>query len=495
MEQITVKDIVKATGGTLLCGDPDTPIIHLSIDSRTMKGDDLFVPIIGEKVDAHRFIDQAFAAGATAVLTSEHEEMSDAHPWIRVSDTKGALQAIGSYYRSRLTLPLIGITGSVGKTTTREMVAAALSAGFQVYKTPGNSNSQVGVPITLSEITSGDEIGVLELGMSEPGELTVIARIARVDMAVITNIGVTHIEQLGTQENIYREKMTIQDGLKSGGVLFLNGDDEWLKNTTAKPGCRTIYYGTGGGSSYRAEEIRLEEGYPVFTAVCNGVRLPVHLHIMGRHNVLNAMVALAVADVNGVSLEDAVRQIEAFTGFKNRQQTYENNGITIIDDTYNASPASMKAGLEVLYSMTRPGRKVAVLADMKELGPEAVSFHREIGQFLTSCPVDILVTLGELAKEISIGMEQAGGSAVCYQFEAEDRASLIETLNQLLKPGDCVLLKGSNSMKLGEAAAHLVESPPHIRSTEGVESPPHIRSAESVESPPHIRSAESIEDR
>ncbi len=457
MEQITVNDIVTATGGTLLCGSPDTPVVHLSIDSRTMKGDDLFVPIIGEKVDAHRFIDQAFASGAVAVLTSEHDEMSDSHPWIRVADTKAALQAVGSYYRSRLSLPLIGITGSVGKTTTREMVAAALSAGFNVYKTPGNSNSQVGVPITLSEIKQGDQIGVLELGMSEPGELTVIAKIARVDMAVITNIGVTHIEQLGTQENIYREKMTIQDGLKDGGILFLNGDDEWLKDTSAKSGCRTIYYGTGDNSIYRAEDIRLEEGYPVFTAVCNGVRLPVHLSIMGRHNVLNAMVALAVADVNGVPLPGAVKALEAFTGFKNRQQTYENNGITIIDDTYNASPSSMKAGLEVLHSMTRAGRKVAVLADMKELGEDAVLFHREIGRFLKSCPVDILVTLGDLAGEIRIGMEEAGAAALCYHFGADGLAELMDALDQLLKPGDCVLLKGSNSMKLGTAAARLIE--------------------------------------
>lgn len=458
MEQITVNDIIKATGGTLLCGDPGTPIVHFSIDSRTMKGDDLFVPIIGEKVDAHRFIDQAFAVGAAAVLTSEHDQMDDIHPWIRVADTRAAMQAVGSYYRDRLALPLVGITGSVGKTTTREMVAAALSAGFRVYKTPGNSNSQVGVPITLSEITKEDQIGVLELGMSEPGELTVIARIARVDMALITNIGVTHIEQLGTQENIYREKMTIQDGLKDGGILVLNGDDEWLKGKLAKPGCQTIYYGTQDNSSYRAEDITLIEGYPAFTAVCGGTRIPVQLHIMGRHNVLNAMAALAVADQYGVDLVAAAKQLEAFTGFKNRQQTYENKGVLIIDDTYNASPSSMKAGLEVLHSMKNPGRKVAVLADMKELGPDAALFHQEIGAFLKECPVDVLVTLGDLAGEIKAGMTAVGQEAECYHFDDADRAALTAKLDQLLKPGDCVLLKGSNSMKLGEVARYLIEN-------------------------------------
>ena len=324
MENITVKEIVAATGGQLLCGNENQKIEHLGIDSRTMKGNDLFVPLIGEKVDAHRFIEQAFGAGAVAVLTSEHETAEDGeHAWIRVADTKKALQEIGRYYRSRLSLPLVGITGSVGKTTTREMVAAALSAKFQVYKTPGNSNSQVGVPITLSEITSADEIGVLELGMSMPGELTVIAKIAQVDMAVITNVGITHIEQLGSQENIYHEKLTIQDGLKDGGILFLNGDDALLKNTKAKAGCSTVYYGTGENSEYRAEDIRIEDGYPVFTANCRGAKYPVRLSIMGRHNVLNAMVALAVADASGVPLADAVRTLSAFTGFQNRQQIAE----------------------------------------------------------------------------------------------------------------------------------------------------------------------------
>ena len=169
MEQMTVRDIVTATGGRLLCGDESQPIVHIGINSREVQRGELFVPLVGEKVDAHRFIQMAFEAGAGAVLTSEHDQKEDAHPWIRVEDTKKALQAVGAYYRRRLTLPLIGITGSVGKTTTRELVAAALSAGFRVYKTPGNKNSQVGVPITLSEITSEDELGVLELGMSMPG--------------------------------------------------------------------------------------------------------------------------------------------------------------------------------------------------------------------------------------------------------------------------------------------------------------------------------------
>lgn len=456
MENITVKEIVAATGGRLLCGNENQKIEHLSIDSRTMKGNDLFVPLIGEKVDAHRFIEQAFGAGAVAVLTSEHETAEDAeHAWIRVADTKKALQEIGRYYRSHLSLPLVGITGSVGKTTTREMVAAALSAKFQVYKTPGNSNSQVGVPITLSEITSADEIGVLELGMSMPGELTVIAKIAQVDMAVITNVGITHIEQLGSQENIYHEKLTIQDGLKDGGILFLNGDDALLKDTKAKAGCSTVYYGTGENSEYRAEDIRIEDGYPVFTANCRGVKYPVRLSIMGRHNVLNAMVALAVADAGGVPLADAVRTLSAFTGFQNRQQIAEKDGVTVIDDTYNASPVSMKAGLEVLEAKAK-GRRIAVLADMKELGPDSPKFHYEVGSWMKDHPVDILYTYGELAENIAQGAKDAGMKAEYIHFDADAREALGDAVKAELKAGDCVLLKGSNSMRLGEVAEKLL---------------------------------------
>lgn len=461
MEHMTVKDIVQATDGRLLCGDENTPLLHISIDSRVMKGQDLFVPLIGEKADAHRFIEGAFAAGAAAVLTSEHDNMDDIHPWIRVENTKKALQAIGSFYRKRMKQPLVGITGSVGKTTTREMVAAALSGRFRVYKTPGNANSQVGVPITLSEMTAQDEIGVLELGMSMPGELTVIARIADVDMAVITNVGVTHIEQLGSRENIYREKLSIQDGLKKGGILFLNGDDDLLKNAVAKPGCETVYYGTGQNSSYRAEEIHLERGYPVFTANCSGVRIPVHLKIMGSHNVLNAMAALAAADKNGVPLGAAVKKLEEFTGFQNRQQVYEYGGITVIDDTYNASPASMEAGLEVLASMSESRRHIAVLADMKELGDDASRFHWEVGERLKDYPVHVLFTLGELAGEIANGAKASGMKVGAepsryFHFEAEDLEGLFQALSGELRPGDCVFLKGSNSMKLGRVAARLL---------------------------------------
>lgn len=454
MEHITVKEILEAVKGTLLCGNQDTPLNHISIDSRNMKGNDLFVPLIGERSDGHDYIGKALENGAAAVLTSRHEvpESTGEHPaYIGVEDTKKALQDIGRYYRGRLTLPLVGITGSVGKTTTREMVAAALRAGFQTFKTPANYNSQVGLPITLTEIGERDEVGVLELGMSEPGELTVIAKIAKVDMAVITNIGITHIEQLGSKEKIYHEKLSIQDGLKPGGILFLNGDDELLADTKGREGFRTIYYGTGSNCDYRAENISMVDGIPHFEAVYRNERVPVSLNVMGYHNIQNAMVALAVASQLKIPMEAAAVTLGEFTGFDNRQQVYRSNGITVIDDTYNASPASMKAAIEVLRALGSSKRKLAVLADMKELGPDSPAYHYEIGMYLAEHPVDMVLVLGDMAAEIARGVSENNKEIRTECFAASD--SLQKRLQVLLREGDAVLFKGSNSMKLWAVAS------------------------------------------
>lgn len=450
MEQMTVGDIVKATGGTLLCGEETTPLYHISLDSRTMLGNDLFIPIIGEKVDGHRFIEKAFEVGAVATFTSEHDVMEDGHAWIRVDDTIKALQDVGVYCRNRLTLPLVGITGSVGKTTTREMIATALSAKFQVYKTPGNRNSQVGLPTTLSEITSQDEIGVLELGMSEVGELTKIAKIARIHLAVITNIGVAHLEQLGSQENIFKEKMTIQDGLEDGGILLLNGDDPFLLHTKAKDGCSTLTYGTSTHCDYYAKDIVVSSGYSRFIAVCKGEEVSVTLSVLGKHNVLNAMAALAVADCYDVDLNSAAKALTTFVGFENRQETHHIGGITIMDDTYNANPVSMIAGIEMLTSMDGT-RHIAVLADMKELGKDEVRFHQEVGTYLAGEKVEVLVTYGELAKEFA---HQYQGN--WFHFEEGNLDALKSQIQEMLKVGDTVLLKGSNSMKLKEVSTYLL---------------------------------------
>ena len=476
MTGITVKELLEATGGNLLHGQEDQHAKHISLDSRKMEGDDLFVPIVGERVDAHRFLCQAIASGAAVVFTSEHhcgeevkacvrqqcgenreqERKALQAAWIEVPDTKKALQDLGSFCRKRLSLPLVGITGSVGKTTTREMIAEALSAGFLVYKTPGNSNSQVGVPITIAEIPQSAEIGVIELGMSEPGEMERISRVARVDCAVITNIGVAHIEQLGSQEHILEEKLHIQDGMPAEGILFLNGDDPLLASVVPKEGRKRVLYGLGRDCDYRAEDLHLEEGYPVFTAVHGDRSVRVRLQVMGSHMVSNAMAALAVADTYGLSMEKAALALGQFKGYKGRQQIFQWGGVTVIDDSYNASPVSMKAGLEVLASVKGEGRRIAVLADMKELGLEAVRFHEEIGAYIGEHPLDMVLLLGELASCIGSGMDAA--RTVTPHIEMDRLAQVEEWLDEHIREGDCILFKGSNSMKLSEAVRHLKEA-------------------------------------
>ena len=457
MEHVFVRDLVEATGGKLLCGDPEASVARIKLDSRQVESGDLFVPIIGERVDGHKFIPQVLDLGAAAVLTSEHDEVPEEcskGAWIRVEDTKAALQDIGRYLRARLFLPLVGVTGSVGKTTTREMIAAALSAKYRVYKTPGNSNSQVGVPITISEISEQDEIGVIELGMSEPGELTVIAKIAKIDMAVITNIGITHIEQLGSRENIYKEKMTIQDGLREDGVLILNGDDDMLCSTKGKSGVKTVYYGIGSNCDFRAENINLNDGPAKFTAVHGEDRQEVVLGVMGMHNVMNALAAIAVCHENGMTMEEAAQGLKTFHGFKGRQQIHAGARYTILDDSYNASPASMKASLDVFKTLKPDSRHVAVLADMKELGDKVMEYHHEVGVHTAGTGVKFVITLGEACHALAEGVRSVSDIPV---VEFTDKEEMVSYLEANLADGDCVLFKGSNSMGLSAVAAHFIE--------------------------------------
>lgn len=457
MEHVLVRDLMEATGGNLIFGNPEASVARIKLDSRQVESGDLFVPIIGERVDGHKFIPQVLAAGAAVVLTSEHDEVPEdckTGSWIRVADTKTALQDIGRYLRARLTLPLVGVTGSVGKTTTREMIAAALSAKYRVYKTPGNSNSQVGVPITISEISEQDEIGVIELGMSEPGELTVIAQIAKIDMAVITNVGITHIEQLGSRENIYKEKMTIQDGLRENGVLILNGDDDMLCDTKGKDGVKTIYYGLGQNCDFRAENINLNDGPAKFTAIHGEERQEIELGVLGMHNVMNALAAIAVCHENGMTMEEAAQGLKTFHGFKGRQQIHAGAKYTILDDSYNASPASMKASLDVFKTLKPGSRHVAVLADMKELGDQVMEYHHEVGVHTANTGVDLVVTLGEACHALAEGVKSVSEISV---VEFSNKDDMVAYLDANLTEGDCVLFKGSNSMGLSAVAAHFIE--------------------------------------
>lgn len=447
-------EIAAAVHGKILCGSPDAAVTHVSIDSRDVPEGTLFVPIVGEHTDAHRFLPDVAAKGASAAFTAEGYpggSLPENMTVIEVPDTLGALQEMAVAWRRKIRIPLIGITGSVGKTTTRELTALALSARYRVYRTPANHNSQIGVPLTVLEI-GDEEIGVIEMGMSMPGEMAKISRIVRPDAAVFTNIADAHIEQFGSREKIRAEKMHIQDGMPDHSVMILNGDDPLLKDYDGlRPGFRRVLYGTAENADCRAEEIAMEDGLASFTAVIGQESARVSLNVFGKHEVLNALAALAAAHEFGADLQAAADRIAEFHGYRHRQQVFSHGGVTVVDDSYNASPSSMKAALDILCGMKKEKRRIAVLADMLELGENAGQMHEEVGRYLAEHhSADVLFTLGDLGKKIAEGAEQADPDLLVCSFT--DRDALQNHLFSFVRAGDAVLFKGSNGMKLSALA-------------------------------------------
>ena len=452
MKQVTVKHILEVTGGTLLCGEESYEITHFSTDSRKMQEGYLFVPILGERVNGHRFIESALEYGG-ATLTQEHDKKEDTHPWIRVKDTKKAMQQIAGWYRGKMNFPVVAVTGSVGKTTTREMITRALEAGLSVFHTEGNYNSQTGVPLTIARMTGEEEVAVLEAGMSQFGEMTELEKMIRPNIVVFTNIGVAHIENLGTQDNICKEKMELAKNVDANGVIFLNGDDEILMKHQMEFGAKVLTYGTGEHCDYQAKEICTEQGKTMFTYVRNGKETPIIMDVLGHHNVLNALAAFGVAEFLGLPIEKTCHQFENFKG--TRQQVHQLETYTVIDDTYNASPDSMKASLRVLADMPCEGKKIAVLADMLELGENSEQYHKEVGEFVANQSIDTLYVLGEMSVFLLEEAKKTKKELVGKSFMTKE--DLIKELEEGIGKGDCILLKGSNGMKLSEVAKHLLK--------------------------------------
>ncbi len=472
--RLTVKELLEATNGTLLSGDEGTVIRHVSIDSREIPEDCLFVPIRGETNDGHDYIEKALTAGALATLTSEREafdyfeENHEEHQkcFLLVDDTERALQAIGRAARKRVKATAVGITGSVGKTTTREMIARTLSAGQNVFKTAKNYNNRLGVPLTLTELPEEADFAVLELGMNTPGELGTIAALTNLSAAVITNIGVAHMEYYGTQEKIAEEKMTILKGFwpENPGqkMLFLNGDDPCLQPYINSRSCPVTTFGFSNLDDYYAENVHSENANYVFDLYHRGTMLlHVSLSVLGYHNVLNAVAALAVADYFGLDLKESAEKLYEFTGFKGRLEKKEHNGCLFIDDTYNASPDSMKAGLKTLSELrygTSDGRRIAVLGDMLELGENADAFHYAVGSYGASLPLSEVYFVGSAAEEIRRGFMESGSRALLHAVMT--REEVTEDLKRMLRPGDLVYMKASRRIGLNVILEELFRDEP-----------------------------------
>ncbi|MGN0435237.1 MAG: UDP-N-acetylmuramoyl-tripeptide--D-alanyl-D-alanine ligase [Wujia sp.] len=452
MYNIKVKDIVKATGGRLLCGDENVEINDVCTNSKLIKPGDLFVPIIGAKVDAHRFIESALEVGA-ATLTSHHSGLVLADkPYIQVHDTQKALQDIARYIRKDIHIPMIGVTGSVGKTTTREMIATALGQNIRVFQTEGNKNSQIGVPITISQIDPKAEMAVLEMGMSNYGQMAILSDLVKPDICVITVIGVAHIEYLKTRENIRNEKLSIVNSMNRNGILFLNGDDEMLAEIKDKTGVKTVCYGTKEWCEYRAENIHMENYKIAYDYVHGDKRVPVLLNALGKHNVGNSLVGMAISDYMGLDLEKAAAGFATFEGL--RQKLIEVPGkYTIIDDTYNASPDSMKASIDVLSDLEAKGKKIAVLGDMFELGEDSELYHYEVGKYLADKNIDELVVVGELSQHIMKAVKDTNSPIRCFSFKDNGEVTLY--LLSVMSSDDIVLIKGSNGMNLSSIVSNM----------------------------------------
>lgn len=435
-------EIAKALGTIV---DSQNIIKRVSIDSRDVDENTLFFAIKGERFDGHDFVKDVAEKGVGAVVC--HKKVDCSAPVIYVDDTKDALLDFASYYKSTFPdLLLIALTGSVGKTTTKEMVACVMAQKGETLKTEGNFNNEIGMPRTLFRLEETTKNAVIEMGMDGFGQISVLTKCAKPDCAIITNIGVSHIEILGSRDGILQAKLEILEGLKKGSPIFLNGDNDKL-STVKLDDYKVIFFGIDNKNcDVLAEDIKEIGLSTEFVAIKGDVRQKITIPTVGVHNVYNALTAFAVGLEYGISPEDIAKGLENYTPSGMRQRIKEVNGVTFIEDCYNASPDSQRAGLNSLCKIAK-GRKIAVLGDMLELGTFSEEAHRGVGEYAYECGVDILCTLGEESKYMADSAEKAGLKNV-QSFT--DKAELTNNLLNELRDGDTILFKASRGMKLEE---------------------------------------------
>ena len=437
MGSMTLKQAAELCGGRVASCFENIAFHGANFDTRRLQQEELFVALKGAR-DGHDFVASAMEKGAAAVLASK--PLAEDVPAVYVEDTTAALQQLAAGWRQSLPLKCVGITGSVGKTTTKEMIAAVLETAFLTCKTPENFNNGIGLPVTVLALDERCEVAVLEMGMNHFGEISLLSSIARPDIAVITNIGTMHIENLGSREGILKAKLEILEGLKSDGLPVFCGDDELLASVAEQYGALT--YGFGERNHIRAADLKKTEEGSVFTVFAGQLQFPLRLPVQGRHNVLNALAAAAVGLHCGLLPVQIQQGLLNFQNAGMRQKIYEKNGIHILEDCYNAGPESMEAALSVLKNIS--GRKIAVLGGMLELGDFAPQAHYKVGQ-KTAEICQMLLAYGVNSQEYIRGaMDNGLSNARVFT----DHASLAEALSGELRPGDCLLVKGSRGMKM-----------------------------------------------
>ncbi|WP_425755167.1 UDP-N-acetylmuramoyl-tripeptide--D-alanyl-D-alanine ligase [Ihubacter sp. rT4E-8] len=447
MNKITIAEIKEATGGRILSGDGTEEITAVSTDSRKVKAGELFVPIVGEVHDAHKFIPMAYENGCRAFLTDREAAAANLPEAgvILVKDTTRAMQALASWYLKKLNLKTVAVTGSVGKTSTRDMVCAILREKYITGTTVGNFNNDIGVPQTIFTFDKSMEAAVLEVGMDHRNEIHRLVDIIRPNVGIITNVGISHIENLGSREEILAAKLEITDYFHEGNTLIINQDNDMLQTAVFSEAYDVIRVGTDSCCDYFVHHIEDRGGEGVaYTLTVRDRDYRIQLAIPGAHNALNSALAAAAASCFGITAAQAAEGLSKLQLTGKRLTIRKAGAMKIIDDTYNAAPDSMKSALETLIH-TAGGRKVAILAGMNELGENSPAYHREIGQFAAEQKVDLLLTAGEKAADIAEGAISAGAAAVKHFDTKED---LSAELRVLLKSNDTVLVKGSRAMEM-----------------------------------------------
>lgn len=445
METLRVSEIAKVCGGEF---NIETEITSVAIDTRKIEKGCLFICIKGERFDAHRFIDEAFEKGAAAVMISEDVKIDK--PYIKVDDTAKQMLSLAGYYRSKFDIPIVALTGSVGKTTTKEFTHLVVNSKYKAIKTLGNLNNEIGLPQMLFMLDSSTEAAVIEMGMNHFGEIHRLSTATQPTMGIITNIGVSHIENLGSREGILEAKLEILDGLKKGAPLLLNGDNDLL-STVKNDDYKIYFYAVDNDADFKAVDIKENPNSTSFTVQYFGKEQKITIPAIGKHNVYNALAAFAVGILLDIDAETAADALKTYEPSGMRQKVVEINGITSIEDCYNASPDSMKAGITTLAGI-QACKKIAVLSDMLELGEYSEQAHYDVGTMAAENKIDYLLCVGSDAKYIVDGARD-NGLLNAYLFDSKQ--SLTDKLFEIAEKGDAVLFKASRGMKLEEVISEI----------------------------------------
>lgn len=463
MKNLTLENITKACCGTFH-GDEkllSREAAGVVIDSRKVEKDFLFVAIDGARVNAHKFIPDTIKKGALCVVCHEDPGETD-YPYILVESTGQALLDIARLYRDSFDIKVVGITGSVGKTSAKEMIASVVGQKYRVHKTPGNFNNEWGLPITIFAMEEDTQVAILEMGVNHFGEMRRLSSVASPDLCVITNIGVAHLEFFKTREGILQEKTQMLQDMKAGGTIILNGDDDLLCECGPVKGSEPVFFGTGENSSFRAENQKSLglKGTSCTIHLPDGTYFDCVIPLPGPHMVSNALAGAAAGYSLGLTPEEIKRGIETLPSMPGRNNIISTGKYLLLDDCYNANPVSMRAAIDVLTMAI--GRKVAILGDMSELGTNAECLHYETGKYAAAQGIDLICGIGALSKELVRGAREAlpdtgepGTSSSAKAVWFETKADFFASMHHLLEDGDNILIKASHGMDFPEIVEHL----------------------------------------